>query len=454
MRISAYAKSDVGLVRQSNEDGVFAGSTAFAVADGMGGHAAGEVASATALQPVAALDGQHFSSDQEIQQALLGAVESANRSVVAKAEEEPTYQGMGTTLTAAVIEDDRLHLAHVGDSRAYLLRGPQPLIQLTTDHTVVEQLVQDGRLSREQVADHPQRAVITRAIGIEDDVEADSFPGLALHSGDQVLLCSDGLTGPVSDEEIAEILRAHEDGDSACQALVDAAKAAGGPDNITVLLIRVSGDPAASASGAAGATSDVTEELALGASGQGSGGVHAGEKAQREWAMATGAASGAAPPASGPAPPAAPPRAAPSGSGPGGGEPSQAWRLVALVVGLVVVVGLIAGFWVLASRAWFVGEHAGSVAVFRGVPSELAGVRLYWLAEETDVAVEDLAPRWQQRIDRGIRRTSAAEAEELVSRLRGETERDGADTEAEPSARSPRVRAQSRSSGRGSGAGS
>lgn len=417
MRISAYARSDVGLVRRSNEDGVFAGSTAFAVADGMGGHAAGEIASATALQPLAELDGRQFTSDDEINQALLDAVESANRSVVAKAEEEPDYQGMGTTLTAAVVQDDKLHLAQVGDSRAYLLRGQQPLIQLTTDHTVVEELVRDGRLDREQIENHPQRAVITRAIGIDEDVEADSFPPLALHPEDQILLCSDGLTGPVSDEEIAEILRAHDDGESACQALIDAANAAGGPDNITVLLIRVAHDSAERSSATAGSGPDATQELTYGEpSAFSSDHPYTGEYASSRWAAATGA------PASG-APPGAARPTAPAPGGTGRDEPAQSWRLIALVALLVVVVGLLfGGIWLFTSRAWFVGEEDGSVTVFRGVPAEIAGVRLHRVAEQTDVAVEDLAPRWQQRLEDGIRRTSAADADDLVDRLREEAE--------------------------------
>lgn len=432
MRISAYARTDVGLVRQSNEDGVFAGSTAFAVADGMGGHAAGEIASATALQPVAELDGRQFSSDDEINQALLDAVENANQSVVAKAEEEPDYQGMGTTLTAAVVQDDNLHLAQVGDSRAYLLRGQQPLIQLTTDHTVVEQLIRDGRLSRDQIENHPQRAVITRAIGIEEHVEADSFPPMALHPGDQILLCSDGLTGPVSDEEIAEILRAHDDGESACQALIDAANAAGGPDNITVLLIRVT--DSSEASGAAGTNPEATQELTFGESPASSREPYTGEDVSRRWAVASGApASGA--PASGAPPGTVPPARAPAGPAPRTGheQPSQSWRLIALILLLVVIVGLLlAGVWLFTSRAWFVGEEDGSVAVFRGVPAEVAGLRLHRVAEQTDVAVDELAPRWQQRLEDGIRRTSAADADRLVDRLREEAEEAREDTTDEP----------------------
>src|SRR5687768_122861 len=175
MRITAYAKTDVGRHREGNEDNMFSGSTVFAVADGMGGHVAGEVASETALRPVSELDGATFEDPRAATDSLRAAIEAANRNVVSQAKEDPNLTGMGTTLTAVMVREGHLHLAHVGDSRAYLLRNGEEINQLTTDHTLVEQLVQDGRLSRDEVAHHPQRSVITRAIGVEHSVEVDTL---------------------------------------------------------------------------------------------------------------------------------------------------------------------------------------------------------------------------------------------------------------------------------------
>jgi protein phosphatase len=147
---------------------------------------------------------------------------------------------MGTTVTAAAVAHDRvLQLAHVGDSRAYLLRKGAPLRQLTTDHTVVAEAVERGLLTREQAAIHPQRGVVTRAVGLDPDVRVDLPEPLELEPGDQVLLCSDGLTEVVDDDQIAGVLADQVDGGDACGTLIAAANRAGGPDNVTVVLLRV-----------------------------------------------------------------------------------------------------------------------------------------------------------------------------------------------------------------------
>jgi PPM family protein phosphatase len=238
MRISTFAATDVGQVRRGNEDSHFRGATVVAVADGLGGHQAGEVASAIAIEPVGELDGQDFPTPEEARQALVGAIKKANQAVIAKAMSDSDYWGMGTTLTAAAIAGGGrwLQLAHVGDSRAYLLRGER-LRQLTTDHTIVGELVRDGRLTADEAAHHPERSVLTRAVGLDPQLEVDAPPPLELEAGDEVLLCSDGLTDPLAEDRIAEILLAEDDGQAACQALVAAANAAGGPDNVTVVLL-------------------------------------------------------------------------------------------------------------------------------------------------------------------------------------------------------------------------
>jgi protein phosphatase len=238
MRLSSFAASDVGRLRSGNEDSYFCGQTVFAVADGLGGHQGGEVASAAAVEPLAALDGREFAEPAEAAEALTTAIREGNAAILERAAGDPGLWGMGTTVTAAALAGDHhLQLAHVGDSRAYLLRDGS-LDQLTTDHTIVGELVRRGRLTPQQAAIHPERSILTRAVGLDPRVPVDTPDPLELHDGDQVLLCSDGLTEAVDDDRIAELLSTGTDGEAACRSLIDAANAAGGPDNITVVLLR------------------------------------------------------------------------------------------------------------------------------------------------------------------------------------------------------------------------
>jgi PPM family protein phosphatase len=226
-------------MRSGNEDSYFCGQTVFAVADGLGGHQGGEVASATAVEPLARLDGRQFTDPAEAAEALATAIREANQAILDRAAGDPALYGMGTTVTAAaVVGDTHIQLAHVGDSRAYRLREGT-LDQLTTDHTVVGELVRRGRLTPEQAAIHPERSILTRAVGLDPRVPVDLPDPLELSPGDQLLLCSDGLTEAVDDDQIAELLSAAPDGNAACRSLIDAANDAGGPDNITVVLVRV-----------------------------------------------------------------------------------------------------------------------------------------------------------------------------------------------------------------------
>jgi serine/threonine protein phosphatase PrpC len=239
MRLSSFAGTDVGRARSGNEDSYFCGRTVFAVADGLGGHQGGEVASAAAVEPLAALDGREFAEPAEAAEALTAAVREANAAILDRAAGDPGLWGMGTTVTAAALAGDRhLQLAHVGDSRAYLLRDGSRVPQ-TTHPPVVGPLVRRGRLTPAQAAIHPERSILTRAVGLDPRIPVDTPDPLELRDGDQVLLCSDGLTEAVDDDQIAELLSSTPEGTAACQALIDAANAAGGPDNITVVLLRV-----------------------------------------------------------------------------------------------------------------------------------------------------------------------------------------------------------------------
>jgi len=213
MRLSSFAATDVGLQRAGNEDSHLRGRTVFAVADGLGGHQGGEVASAMAVERLGALDGRSFAEPAQAAAALADAIADANRAILERGVADQGLWGMGTTVTAAAVVGDLvLQLAHVGDSRAYLLRGDGPPRQLTTDHTVVAELVRQGRLTPQQAASHPERSILTRAVGLDPNVQVEQPAPLGLQPGDQVLLCSDGLSETVADEQLAGVLAGQADG--------------------------------------------------------------------------------------------------------------------------------------------------------------------------------------------------------------------------------------------------
>ena len=228
--------TNTGLVRDHNEDsvapqdmGIEAGPFMVGVADGMGGHVGGEVASRLALEAALAAEGD-----------VVERVRVANRAVGEAAAEDPSLQGMGTTLVLASFSDDVVEIGHVGDSRAYLLRSPD-LMQITTDHSMVAEMVARGEITAEEARTHPYRSVITRALGLQPEVEIDR-ERRTLQSGDRVLICSDGLTNMVSADQIRDILLAETHPTDAVWSLVDAANEAGGIDNISVVVVSVNGD--------------------------------------------------------------------------------------------------------------------------------------------------------------------------------------------------------------------
>ena len=230
-----YALSDIGSVRTLNEDSYYvpqSGEKFCCVADGMGGHQAGEVASALAVQVFAEKMRDVLPPPHD---RLHRAVTAANAAIYEKARSQAEMSGMGTTITALLLENGEAHIAHVGDSRCYLLRG-KSLMKVTTDHTLVEEMMLKGVLTVQEARNHPQRNLITRALGTDEQVEVDLLR-IRLQKGDVFLLCSDGLTGPVSDREIAEILNSRMKRENKLQALVEKALDAGGHDNITVLIV-------------------------------------------------------------------------------------------------------------------------------------------------------------------------------------------------------------------------
>ena len=382
-----FEKSDTGLQRRANEDSYFVRAPLFVVADGMGGAQAGEVASGLAAETFA----RGLSDDGTPEQRLEERVREANRRIHERQQGDRSLHGMGTTITAAYLDGDELALAHVGDSRAYLLRDGE-LSRLTRDHTLVEELVRRGELTEQEAAEHPQRSIITRALGPEEDVEIDLFTH-RVHAGDVLLLCSDGLTGMIDEQEVQEILASAASLGDAGRALVQAANQAGGRDNITVVLFRLEEVGAAGAGNADRA-----------------GGVGA--------APTTGPARQAAR-----APRTVPPR--------GSKERAEAplprkVKAMAALGATVIVLGVlgIAG-WLATRAVFFVGwNDDGIVTVYRGLPWELpAGIRLYEQWYVSGVPARIMSPAERERLlDHRLR--SRDDASDLIAELElGELDR-------------------------------
>jgi PPM family protein phosphatase len=354
-------KSDVGRQRSVNEDDLVVSPPFFAVADGMGGAKAGEVASAIAA---GTFEGE-ADSGEPAEAQLARILREANRRIYELAVKDESHRGMGTTLTAAMVHGDEISFAHVGDSRAYVLRRGE-LEQLTSDHSLVAELEHSGQISSEAAENHPQRSIITRALGPEPEVEVDTYT-VAGREGDLFLICSDGLTSMISDEEVASILRSSESLDDAAERLVRAANQSGGKDNITVVLFRLSDeagvDPAKEDDTIAGTvTADDVRAAAVDAPTPAQASVGLSERL----ADAPADATVVRPPERHPPPP--PKRRRRWGRG-----------LATVVIALVLVGGAVAGLYALSRQVYFVGTNdAGLVTLYRGVPYDLPfGIELY-----------------------------------------------------------------------------
>jgi PPM family protein phosphatase len=379
LRIADQAgTTDVGRQRSTNEDSLVCAPPFFAVADGMGGAKAGEVASGTAVKVFE----EHQDSSEPAEAQLTAILQEANKRIYELATSDESRRGMGTTLTAAKVQDSDVSLAHVGDSRAYRMRDGT-LEQITNDHSLVAELERSGQISAEAAEHHPQRSIITRALGPEPDVEVDTYtvPG---RPGDVFLLCSDGLTGMVSDDEVTTILRGAGSLGEAADALVRAANQSGGKDNITVVLFSL--DEAADEEGAGEPSAPAPDETVA-------GGLQAAEVAAaapetepgparpaepQEEAGAPRARTGAleAEPAT-PAPMPSVPDRAPAR--PRGRRRSRLRLALTTLLVLVVLGGIVAGLYAASRQVYFVGTNdAGLVTLYRGLPYELPfGIELY-----------------------------------------------------------------------------
>jgi PPM family protein phosphatase len=391
-----FADSDTGRARRANEDAFFAHAPVFAVADGMGGAQAGEVASRTVVDCLR----RGLPDGGSPEERLAALAEEANGLIHRKAAEDEERAGMGTTLTAAYVDEDAVSFGHVGDSRAYLFRDAR-LQQLTNDHSLVGEMVRRGKLTAEQAEEHPQRSIITRALGPEPAVEVDHMTTYA-RDGDVFLLCSDGLTSMLSDEQIGRTLIDAPDLRAAGHALIDAANAAGGRDNITVILFRVeevgggaTADQATMVGEAAPKASEVHEALA------------AEERATTATATATRPEVEDKP--------RAPKRPLPPTSAPRKRRRRLPFAIVA-VVAVVAVLGVAA--WLATRAVFFVGtDSSGVVTIYRGLPYELPlGLKLYEQYYASGVPATELPERRRRSLlDNELR--SRSDATDLVRQL-------------------------------------
>jgi serine/threonine protein phosphatase PrpC len=373
------ARSDVGLQREGNEDSGYAGPTLLAVADGMGGHAAGEVASSVAVATLARLEDDVPAGD--VLDALSRAVAEANDAISLMVDRDPRLDGMGTTLTALLWAGRKLGLVHVGDSRAYLLRDGQ-LQQITHDHTFVQTLVDEERITPEEAENHPQRSLLLRAL----DGRGNPEPDLSVREvrvGDRYLLCSDGLSGVVPFDAIAEAL---SDGDpeATAEKLVQLALEAGGPDNITCIVADVVESDAPPPG----------QPLLVGAAAE------RRNKAANTAEIDLDDAGDAAPP-----------------SRRGRFTGWLARGFVALLAAVMVVgAGWAAYAW--SQRQYYVGAADGRVTIFRGIPQEIAGRALSEPYEHQDVLLSDLSAVTQANVRDTIFAGDIQEARRIVDRLR------------------------------------
>ncbi len=385
------ARSDIGLGRyKNNQDSGYAGPHLLVVADGMGGHAGGDVASSIAVGELSGLDGESHGSDAL--QHLEQATRKAHEQLLRRVDAEPDLAGMGTTVTALLRSGNRLALLHIGDSRAYLLRDGE-FSQVTTDHTFVQRLVDEGKITAEEAEHHPQRNVIMRVLG--DSETSDEFDTSVRETlvGDRWMLCSDGLSGPLSDETIADTLRDVTDAGGCADQLIQLALRAGGPDNITCVVadvVEVSSVPSATPQVVGSAAKDRARTSAA------SGG-----------AAARAAALTTTPDDEG-------------GDDPEEESPGRVRRLLPVVAVLAVVAVLGGGGY--AAYAWsqqqyYVGPDDEQVAIYQGLTQDVGPISLSRVYESQDVALDDLPRVYRERVEQLIPADDLPDARRIVGDL-------------------------------------
>ena len=435
-------RSDVGMLREGNEDSAYAGPHLLAIADGMGGHAAGEVASAVAISALAPLD--HEMARDQMLGVLRRAVADANSTLHQMSLADPSVEGMGTTLTALLWSGGHAALCHIGDSRAYLLRNGE-LYQITHDHTLVQSLVDEGRISEDDVATHPQRSLLLRAL----DGRTLADPDLSTHetvAGDRYLLCSDGLSGVVTEETLQHTLSTVGDLDKVALQLVELAIRGGGPDNITCIVADVVDTdtttlPPTSTPVMAGAASNGSAAEFRSLARQNSPAGRARRLAQTApqqtlpdddrdlrsgWASRNGTGTAVRPERDDGGRHSHRVRRGRAGDedddqyDDGAHDGRRRWPIVttALVVLIAVVLG--GGYiaWRYVQGQYYVAEDNGNIAIFRGVNQSVLGINLSSLYQRTNVPVTQVPSSTRSMVSQTISATNLTAAEAIVGQVR------------------------------------
>jgi len=404
----ASARSDVGRVRTSNQDSGYAGQFFFVVADGMGGHAGGDVASGIAVRDLAILD-RRFSSVAEARAALVAQLKTINEKLSHVVDSNPALAGLGTTVSGMVRVGDRFVVAHIGDSRIYRLSNGE-LSQVTADHTFVQQLIDSGRITEAEAKDHPRRSVLMRVLGDVDDdpsIDATDLPAIP---GERWLLCSDGLTGVLNDAEVRDLLAADVGPDAVSARLVDRGLAGGGPDNITVIVVDVAGEDGEARSDFVGSAASKRKFPAVRSGDTGS--------SPRPKTRSVPVSTSELPlPTTEPKPSVDSELARP-------GLSVRARRRVRAGIIFLLVLALIAaaavgGFnW--TQTRFYLGASGSHVAVFQGIPVTLGGISLSRVYLDSDVLVSSLRAYEKSQVTQSVSFDNVSDAVTALNRITGE----------------------------------
>jgi len=384
------ARSDVGLVRKDNQDSGYAGPHLLAVADGMGGHAGGDIASATVITELVEMD--HDSLTAAEASAQLGrAITSANEEIARTFADNPDLEGMGTTVTALMRARNKLILAHIGDSRAYLLREGR-LTQVTKDHSFVQTLIDEGRITEEEASTHPQRSVVTRVLTGADGDEPD-LGAREARSGDRYMLCSDGLSGFVAIDTIEEILTAGTAPGRAADDLVSLALRAGAPDNVTVVVADV----------VEAGTAPSTQPQVVGSAALRRPRTRPDDSPASRAAALTREDED-------------------EGMELAEEDPSRRgrWlrRIGALAIGLLLVGAVVYAGYAWTQQQYYLGARDGQVTVYRGVSQDLGPISLNSVVDQTDIELSELPSFYRDEVEETISVSSQDAADQRVDSLR------------------------------------
>jgi len=397
------ARSDVGLVRQENQDSGYAGPHLLVVADGMGGHAAGDVASSIAIGEMVTLDDESPGADDALD-VLAETLRAANNELREAMHRQPELQGMGTTVTALLRTGNKIAVAHIGDSRAYLLRDGK-LAQITHDHSFVQSLIDEGRITEEEAEGHPQRSLVTRVLTGQQTDE----PDLAMREariGDRYLLCSDGLSGFVARDTIEEILVQAESPAVTADRLVALAMRAGAPDNVTCIIgdvVDLDRDQPSTTQEVVGAAAEgrVSSTRAIP--------VTPAEKAAALSREALGTDADAA-------------ERDESRRAADAVPPHGRWRWVRVLLLLVLVLAAVMGGGYTAYRwaqqQYYVGEANGHVAIYQGVSQNVGPWELSHVVDESEIAVSNLPDFYRSKLDSTVSTANIEDARRKVTDLR------------------------------------